>query len=51
MALAEVPCYNPAFDVTDHRLLAGIITERGIVRAPFEENFAKLFPEQMQKTI
>ena len=27
-----VPCYNPAFDVTPARLLAGIITERGIVR-------------------
>ncbi len=46
MALPEVRCYNPAFDVTDHRLLAGIVTERGIVRAPFEENLAKLFPEQ-----
>ncbi len=27
-----VPCYNPAFDVTPARLLAGIITERGVVR-------------------
>lgn len=48
MALPEVQCYNPAFDVTDHTLLAGIITERGIVRAPFEENFRKLFPEKMK---
>ena len=47
MALPEVECYNPAFDVTDHTLLAGIVTERGIVRAPFEENFRKLFPEAM----
>ena len=47
MALPEVACYNPAFDVTDHSLLAGIVTERGIVRAPFEENLAKLFPEAM----
>lgn len=51
MALDEVQCYNPAFDVTDHRLLAGIVTERGIVRAPFEENFAKLFPERMHEAI
>ena len=49
MALPEVECYNPAFDVTDHTLLSGIVTERGIVRAPFEENFRKLFPEAMEK--
>lgn len=47
MALPEVQCYNPAFDVTDHSLLAGIITERGIARPPFSESFAKLFPEEM----
>ena len=47
MALPEVQCYNPAFDVTDHRLLAGIITERGIARPPFDESFRRLFPEEM----
>ena len=26
---------NPAFDVTPHQLIAGIITERGIFRAPY----------------
>ena len=29
---------NPAFDVTPHRLVAGIITECGIVRPPYTEN-------------
>lgn len=29
---------NPAFDVTPHRYLSGIITEFGIVRPPFTEN-------------
>ena len=43
MALAEVKCFNPAFDVTDHELIAGIITEKGIVRAPYTENLAALF--------
>ena len=43
MALPEVNCYNPAFDVTDHELLTGIVTERGIVYPPFEENLRKLF--------
>lgn len=47
MALPEVECYNPAFDVTDHTLLAGIITERGIARPPFEESFRALFPKEM----
>ena len=47
MALPEVKCYNPAFDVTDHSLLSGIVTERGIVYPPFAENFAKMFPEEM----
>lgn len=28
---------NPAFDVTPHRLLSGIVTEFGVVYAPFEE--------------
>ena len=43
MALKEVKSYNPSFDVTDHELLTGIVTERGIVYPPFEENLKKLF--------
>jgi methylthioribose-1-phosphate isomerase len=35
--------WNPAFDVTPARLLAGIITERGIARAPFTESLRALF--------
>jgi methylthioribose-1-phosphate isomerase len=33
-----VPVMNPAFDVTPNRLIAGIITEKGVIRAPFTEN-------------
>ena len=47
MALPEVQCYNPAFDVTDHSLLSGIVTERGIARPPFDESFRRLFPKEM----
>ena len=47
MALPEVKCYNPSFDVTDHSLISGIVTERGIVRPPFDEGFRRLFPEAM----
>ena len=30
--------WNPAFDVTPHRFVAGIITERGICRPPYSES-------------
>ncbi len=43
MAPEDVPCYNPSFDVTDHSLLTGIVTEKGIVYPPFEENLKRLF--------
>lgn len=34
-----VQAANPAFDVTPHRYITGIVTERGIVREPYEEGF------------
>ena len=43
VALSGVPCYNPAFDVTDHRLISGIVTEKGICRAPYTESLRALF--------
>lgn len=43
VALKETKCYNPAFDVTDHELITAIITEKGIVTAPFEENLKRLY--------
>ena len=39
----DVKCYNPSFDVTDHQLIAAIVTEKGICRAPYTESLAKLF--------
>ena len=35
--------WNPAFDVTPHRLVTGIITERGIARPPYSESLRQLF--------
>jgi methylthioribose-1-phosphate isomerase len=32
---------NPAFDVTPHDLISGIITDQGMVYAPFEKNLQK----------
>lgn len=43
MAPEEVKCYNPAFDVTDHSLISGIVTEHGICRAPYTESLADIF--------
>ena len=43
MAPEGVKCYNPAFDVTDHTLIAGIITEKGICRPPYTESLRALF--------
>jgi methylthioribose-1-phosphate isomerase len=37
---AHFKARNPAFDVTPNRYLSGIVTERGIIRAPFVENLA-----------
>ncbi len=33
---------NPAFDVTPHRYITAIITEQGIVQAPFDEGIKRL---------
>jgi len=43
MAPKEVKAYNPSFDVTDHNLLAGIVTEKGIIYPPFDVNLKKIF--------
>ena len=44
MAPAGVKCYDPAFDVTGHDLIAGIVTEKGICRPPYAQSLAALFP-------
>jgi len=38
-----VAVYNPAFDVTPADLVTAIVTEKGIVTAPYGENLRKLF--------
>jgi len=39
--------WNPAFDVTPHHLIAGIITERGIFRPPYVESLKRAFEEAL----
>lgn len=42
-APAHVKVYNPAFDVTDHKLITAFVTEKGIIRPPFKANIKKKF--------
>jgi len=42
MAPEGTAVMNPAFDVTPARYVTGIITERGVARAPYEESLRKL---------
>lgn len=39
---------NPAFDVTPHRYIHGIITERGVFTAPYEESLKRAFETVVQ---
>ena len=41
----EVNVINPGFDVTPHELITGIITEKGILRAPYETAIADAFKQ------
>ncbi|MGN1329162.1 MAG: S-methyl-5-thioribose-1-phosphate isomerase [Eubacterium sp.] len=41
-ALKETKCLNPAFDVTDNSLITAIITDKGIVRPPFDKNLKEI---------
>ena len=40
-----VKAYNPAFDITPNRYLSAIITEKGIVRAPYTTGIGEIFDE------
>jgi methylthioribose-1-phosphate isomerase len=35
--------FNPAFDMTPPELIAGIITEKGVLKPPFDKNLKELF--------
>jgi len=43
IAPTGVRIFNPAFDVTSPELIAGIITEKGVIYPPFESNLKPLF--------
>ena len=39
----EVKVFNPAFDPTEHSLIHGFITEKGLIKPPFAQNLKALF--------
>jgi len=49
MAPEGVKVYNPAFDVTDHELITGIITEEGIAYPPYRESLKAIFEKKNAK--
>ena len=38
----DINVKNPAFDVTPHELISGIITERGIISPPFADKISEI---------
>jgi methylthioribose-1-phosphate isomerase len=42
IAPTGIKVMNPAFDVTPHGLITAIVTERGVVRAPYTKSLARL---------
>jgi len=49
IAPTGVRIFNPAFDVTSPELIAGIITEKGVIYPPFESNLKPLFESTNNK--
>jgi methylthioribose-1-phosphate isomerase len=39
---ADVPARNPAFDISPHRYITGIITEKGIISPPYQKNIKEI---------
>ena len=42
LAPTNMKTFNPAFDVTPHQYISGIITEAGVLRAPFNRSIEKI---------
>jgi methylthioribose-1-phosphate isomerase len=38
----DTPAFNPAFDVTPAKYITAIVTEKGIVYPPYEQNLKAL---------
>jgi methylthioribose-1-phosphate isomerase len=45
IAPTSVKVWNPAFDMVSSKYIAGIITEKGIIRPPFQKNIRKVIEQ------
>ena len=46
LAPADIPVFNPSFDITPHQNITGIITEEGIIYPPFDKNIERIKKEK-----
>lgn len=42
MAPKGMKVFNPAFDVTDHRYITAVVTERGVIKPPYVDNLGRI---------
>lgn len=47
MAPTGIKTYNPSFDVTNHKYITAVITEKGIVRPPYDVNLRKISEQKI----
>lgn len=45
IAPKKAEAYNPAFDITPHSYINGIVTQECIIKPPFEEGFKNIFDD------
>lgn len=45
VAPKKAEAYNPAFDITPHSYINGIVTEEGIIEPPLDEGFRNIFED------
>ncbi len=50
ITLPDIKVRNPAFDVTPAEYITAIITEKGIVRPPYNQNLEKFKPSELYMT-
>ncbi|MBQ2802722.1 MAG: S-methyl-5-thioribose-1-phosphate isomerase [Lachnospiraceae bacterium] len=51
MAPQGIKVFNPAFDVTDNELIAGIITEYGVARAPYIDSLKEIMEKKANMSL
>jgi methylthioribose-1-phosphate isomerase len=51
LAPSGIEVHNPAFDVTPNHLIAAIITDKGVARAPYVESLRRLGQEVKEASL